>query len=411
MTRDMTSAVRIRRSRTTSLVASAPDTRSETAGCGRGRDGLAGGVLLLEPVPLPPSAMATCAGVLCAVLGRFPFPTSGSRTAPATPSPCSARPAAWCPGSSRRPRRGTGPDRCSTGSGSGGAAMLAGAVADTAVNDIHGLPTLTGAAIGAGLLLRRRGRAREAEPRPSPTAAGTRYGASIPLAPKIRPAGMPRAAMAGTVTRACRPGDRTSSGTGPAAGQDPPPLARRRAGVAAQRREHPGEDEPGRGHRPGDQEHRPVAAGTREPRASDRQPPAASRQPPPASLVPPPARTASGTRERRSATRPRRAGAPGPVSVPRAVHRSPRTTPVRSPAVPRPFRRTVNRWNRRATGPPVRPAGPSRPSGTARRGLSRAVVGGRDRPRGPAARELLHGRRGDGREEVDEVAVGVAQQQ
>lgn len=40
-----------------------------------------------------------------------------------------------------------------------GAAMLAGAVADTAVHDIHGLPTLTGAAIGAGLLLRRRRRA------------------------------------------------------------------------------------------------------------------------------------------------------------------------------------------------------------------------------------------------------------
>ncbi|MFJ6665642.1 rhomboid family intramembrane serine protease [Streptomyces sp. NPDC091383] len=37
-----------------------------------------------------------------------------------------------------------------------GAAMLAGAVADTAVHDVHGLPTLTGAAIGAGLLLRRR---------------------------------------------------------------------------------------------------------------------------------------------------------------------------------------------------------------------------------------------------------------
>ncbi|MGA4932894.1 hypothetical protein ACPCBC_22180 [Streptomyces incarnatus] len=40
-----------------------------------------------------------------------------------------------------------------------GAAVPAGAVADTAVRDIHGLPTLTGAAMGAGLLLRRRSRA------------------------------------------------------------------------------------------------------------------------------------------------------------------------------------------------------------------------------------------------------------
>nr|WP_186337835.1 MULTISPECIES: rhomboid family intramembrane serine protease [Streptomyces] len=39
-----------------------------------------------------------------------------------------------------------------------GAAVPAGAVADTAVRDIHGLPTLTGAAMGAGLLLRRRSR-------------------------------------------------------------------------------------------------------------------------------------------------------------------------------------------------------------------------------------------------------------
>ncbi|WP_327230901.1 rhomboid family intramembrane serine protease [Streptomyces murinus] len=37
-----------------------------------------------------------------------------------------------------------------------GAAVLAGAVADNAFRDIHGLPTLAGAVIGAGLLLRRR---------------------------------------------------------------------------------------------------------------------------------------------------------------------------------------------------------------------------------------------------------------
>ncbi|MDO0926681.1 rhomboid family intramembrane serine protease [Streptomyces sp. TG1A-8] len=41
-----------------------------------------------------------------------------------------------------------------------GAAVLAGAVVDTAFRDIHGLPTLTGAALGAGLLLRRRRRRR-----------------------------------------------------------------------------------------------------------------------------------------------------------------------------------------------------------------------------------------------------------
>ena len=37
-----------------------------------------------------------------------------------------------------------------------GAALLAGAVADNAFHDIHGLPTLAGAVIGAGILLRRR---------------------------------------------------------------------------------------------------------------------------------------------------------------------------------------------------------------------------------------------------------------
>ncbi|WP_251094251.1 rhomboid family intramembrane serine protease [Streptomyces sp. Caat 7-52] len=41
-----------------------------------------------------------------------------------------------------------------------GAAVLAGAVVDTAFRDIHGLPTLAGAALGAGLLLRRRRRAK-----------------------------------------------------------------------------------------------------------------------------------------------------------------------------------------------------------------------------------------------------------
>ncbi|WP_244174765.1 rhomboid family intramembrane serine protease [Streptomyces misionensis] len=41
-----------------------------------------------------------------------------------------------------------------------GGAVLAGAVVDTALRDIHGLPTMTGAALGAGLLLRRRRRAR-----------------------------------------------------------------------------------------------------------------------------------------------------------------------------------------------------------------------------------------------------------
>ncbi|WP_399930686.1 rhomboid family intramembrane serine protease [Streptomyces kanamyceticus] len=41
-----------------------------------------------------------------------------------------------------------------------GGAVLAGAVVDTAFRDIHGLPTLTGAALGAGLLLLRRRRSR-----------------------------------------------------------------------------------------------------------------------------------------------------------------------------------------------------------------------------------------------------------
>lgn len=237
--------------------------------------------------------------------------------------------------------------------------------------------------------------------------------------------------MAGTVTRACRPGDRTRSGTGPATTRPPP----RRGRGAAPRA-------PRGGHRaavtaPVTRNTAAVTAGTRHPRAPDRQPPAASRHPraasrasvrhpPPASLGPPPA-----TRHPPASVRHPRAPLchpPAPRLAPTSAAPPPARAgpglrgrypflvpcigrPAQLPSAPRPFRRTVNRWNRRATGPPVRPAGPSRPSGTARRGLSRAVVGGRDRPRGPAARELLHGRRGDGREEVDEVAVGVAQQQ